>query len=82
MINQLNEESNKLGMKMNKKTKVIFNKFSREIEVQVNTIKIDKIDEYVYLGQLVIMQNDKTDEIKRRIVAGWIAFNKNRDNEK
>src|SRR5271156_778705 len=35
MINQLNEESNKLGMNMNmKKTKVMFNKFSREIEVQ------------------------------------------------
>src|SRR5271156_2729767 len=80
MINQLNEESNKLGMKMNmKKTKVMFNKFSREIEVQVNTIKIDKVDEYVYLGQLATMQNDKTDEIKRRIVARWIAFNKNRD---
>ena len=25
------------------------------------------------------MQNDKADEIKRRIVAGWTAFNKNRD---
>src|SRR5271156_1907593 len=80
MINQLNEESNKLGMKMNmKKTKVMFNKFSREIEVQVNTIKIDKVGEYVYFGQLITMQNDKTDEIKWRIVAGWIAFNKNRD---
>ena len=37
-------------MKMNmKKTKVMFNKFSREIEVQVNIIKIDKVEEYVYL---------------------------------
>ena len=62
-----------------KKTKVMFNKFSREIEVQVNTIKIDKVDEYVHLGQLVTMQNDKTDKIKRRIVAGWITFNKNRN---
>lgn len=80
MINQLNEESNKLGMKMNmKKTKVMFNKFSSEIEVQVNANKIEKVQQYVYLGQLVTMQSDKTDEIKRRIVAGWVAFNKNRD---
>ena len=80
MINQLNEESNKLGMKMNmKKTKVMFNKFTRQAEVQVNGAVIEKVEEYVYLGQLVTIQNDKTDEIKRRIVAGWIAFNKNRD---
>lgn len=80
MINQLNDESNKLGLKMNmKKTKVMFNKFSREIEVKVNNIKIEKVNQYVYLGQLVTMQNDKSDEIKRRIIAGWTAFNKNRD---
>ncbi len=49
------------------------------MEVQVDGMKIGKVDEYVYLGQLVTTQNDKTDEIKRRIVAGWMAFNKNRD---
>jgi hypothetical protein len=37
MINQLNEESNKLGIKMNMNTKVMFKIFSREIEMQVNT---------------------------------------------
>jgi Reverse transcriptase (RNA-dependent DNA polymerase) len=80
MISQLNEESNKLGMKMNmKKTKVMFNKFSTEIDIQINGMQIGKVDEYVYLGQLVTMQSDKTDEIKRRIVAGWMSFNKNRD---
>lgn len=80
MISQLNLESKRLGMKMNmKKTNVMFNRFSREMEVQVDGMKIGKVDEYVYLGQLVTTQNDKTDEIKRRIVAGWMAFNKNRD---
>ena len=44
MINQLNEESNKLGMKMNlKKTKVMFNKFTRQAEVQVNGAFIKKL---------------------------------------
>ena len=80
MLRQLNEESSKLGIRMNmKKTKVIFNKFTRETVVRLNTTEIEKVEEYVYLGQLVMMQNDKIDEIKRRIVAGWIVFNKNRD---
>ena len=65
-----------------KKAKVKFNKFSREIEMKFNTIKINKVNIYVYLVQLVITLNSKTDEIKRGIVAGWITFKKNRDNEK
>jgi hypothetical protein len=80
MMKQLNEESKKLGMKMNmKKTKVMFDKFCGEIEVQVDRTKTVKVEEYVYLGQLVTMQKDKTDEINRRIIAGWVAFNKNID---
>ena len=77
MINQLNNESTKLGMKMNmKKTKVMFNKLAQISAVQINGIEVEKVDEYVYLGQLVTMKNDKSDEIKRRIIAGWVAFNK------
>ena len=38
-----------------------------------------KVEEYVYLGQLVTMKSDKTDEIKRRITAGWRAFGKYKD---
>ena len=80
MINQLNNESTKLGMKMNmKKTKVMFNKLAQISAVQINGIEVEKVDEYVYLGQLVTMKNDKSDEIKRRIIAGWVAFNKYRD---
>lgn len=57
MLSQLNEESMKLGMKMNmKKIKVMFNKFTRETVVQLNTTEIEKVEEYVYLGQLVTMQ--------------------------
>ena len=43
MISQLNLESKRLGMKMNmKKTNVMFNRFSREMEVQVDGMKIVK----------------------------------------
>ena len=80
MINQLNNESTKLGMKMNmNKMKVMFNKLAQISAVQINGIEMEKVNEYVYLGQLVTMKNDKSDEIKRRIIAGWVAFNKYRD---
>ena len=39
---------------------------------------MEKVNEYVYLGQLITMRNDKSDEIKRRIAAGWGAFGQNR----
>ena len=79
MFNELNEQSAKLGMKINmKKTKVMFNKYAQQLPVHVNGEIVEKVDNYVYLGQLVTMQNDKAAEIKRRIIARWIAFNKHR----
>ena len=80
MINELNEESCKLGMKINmKKTKVMYNSKAAKTRVQIGTHEVEEVDDYVYLGQLVTMKNDKTDEIKRRISAGWGAFSKYRD---
>ena len=80
MLNELNRESNKLGMKINmKKTKVMYNDYTNIIPVHVGTQEVEKVNDYVYLGQLVTMKNDKSDEIKRRIAAGWGAFGQYRD---
>src|SRR5277367_5522719 len=77
MLNQLNKESCKLGMKMNmKKTKIMCNKYATVRTVKIGNVEVEYVDEYVYLGQLVTMNSDKTDEIKRRISAGWGAFSK------
>ena len=77
MLNQLSDESKVLGLKMNmKKTKVMFNKYINENIIQVNNNTIEHVEEYVYLGQLVTMESDKTNEIKRRIGAAWSAFGK------
>ena len=40
---------------------------------------MEEVTEYISLGQLVTMENDKSLEIKRRIAASWAAFNKYRD---
>ena len=80
MLNEINSESKKLGMKMNmKKTKVMYNEYVNRKPVQIGTEEVEGVTEYVYLGQLVKMENDKTDEIRRRIAAGWEAFAKYRD---
>ena len=80
MLNELNQESNKLGMKINmKKTKVMYNEYATIKPVHIGTQEVEQVNDYVYLGQLVTMQNDKSDEIKRRIAAGWGVFGQYRD---
>ena len=80
MMNELNEESKKLGLKINfKKTKVMYNAHASKSKVYIGNQEIEMVDEYIYLGQLVSMQTDKSNEVKRRIAAGWIAFNNHRD---
>src|SRR3977135_577481 len=67
-------------MKINmKKTKVMNNDYTNIIPVHVGTQVVEKVNDYVYLGQFVTMKNDKSDEIKRRIAAGWRAFGQYRD---
>ena len=80
MLNQLNKESCKLGMKINmKKTKVMCNKYATQGTVQIGTQEVEHVDDYVYLGQVVIMTGDTIDEIKRRITTEWGAFSKYRN---
>ena len=57
-----------------KKTKVMYNEYVNRKPVQIGTEEVEGVTEYVYLGKLVKMENDKTDEIRRRIAAGRGAF--------
>ena len=80
MLNQINNKSLNIGLRMNmKKTKVMFNEYCKEHPLHVDQTTVEHVQDYVYLGQLVTMQSDKTPEIKRRIAAGWGAFSKYRD---
>src|SRR3977135_3868128 len=80
MLNELNRESNKLGMKIYiKNTKVMYNDYTNIIPVHVGTQEVGTVNDYVYLGQLVTMKIDRSDEIKRRIAAGWGACGQYRD---
>ena len=49
----------------------MFNQFATEQLVMVGNTEIEKVDQYVYLGQLINMTHNHMDEVKRRTRAGW-----------
>ena len=53
MLNELNKESNKIGLRINmKKTKVMFNSYAKVKQIKVND-DIETIDRFIYLGLFV-----------------------------
>ena len=80
MMTDLNRESKKVGLKMNKtKTKVMFNNKVPKKPIEIEDEILEEVDEYINLGQLIKVEKDHDCEIKRRITIGWKAFGMNRD---
>ena len=75
MLQELSDESRRLGLKMNiAKTKV------DNTPINVNNVLIENVPGYVYLGQhYSLKENNQDKEIQRRIMAGWAAYAKHRD---
>ena len=78
MLQELSDESRRMGLKMNiAKTKVIV---VDNTPINVNNVLIANIQGYVYLGQhYSIKEKNQDKEIQRRIMAGWAAYAKHRD---
>jgi len=80
MINELQEESEKIGLKANmEKTKIIINSYATKGSIKIRGEELQIVDEIVYLGQQITMKSSRSGEIQRRISAGWIAFAKYRN---
>ena len=77
MLQQLNEESMKVGLKMNlSKTKIMTN-IDDDRDIKIGDTVIERVDHYVYLGhKLKLGLDNQTAEVKRRIGLGWAAFGK------
>ena len=56
------------------KTKVMYNKHVNKNDGIVHGMKIEEVDRYVYLGQMVTKDHDQVQEVKRRIGQEWGAF--------
>ncbi|KAJ4449869.1 hypothetical protein ANN_01275 [Periplaneta americana] len=73
MIQELSDCSAHAGLSMNmEKTQVMTN--SQPQPIQVNATRLQYVEDYIYLGQLVGFKSCMTREIKRRIASAWRAF--------
>lgn len=74
-INDVNRESLKVGLGMNKKkTKVMFKSRVHFKQIHVQGEAQEVVDKYIYLGQKVQTNTSNEEEIKRRISLSWSAF--------
>ncbi|CAG4999976.1 unnamed protein product [Parnassius apollo] len=80
MLNDLNGVSQRIGLKIKMnmdKTKIVFNIHVTPMPVVVGSTMLEVVDEYVYLGQIVLLGKSNFDrEVNRRIQLGWAAFGK------
>ena len=79
MLQELSDESRRMGLKMNIAKSKVMVEDNIPIHV-VNNVLIGNVQGYVYLGQhYSIKENNQDKEIQRRITAGWAAYTKHRD---
>lgn len=77
-IQELNNSSKISGMKINmNKTKVMFNKRIIAQPIYIEEQELEKVEDYVYLGHTIKMDNNILDEVKNRINKGWKIRNPN-----
>jgi len=77
MLTELNEESKKVGLKMNwSKTKYMTN-IPTDTNIKIQNQEVELVDEYKYLGHtLRLGYENQKNEISRRIGLTWAAFGK------
>lgn len=74
MLQELDKESSKAGLIMNlEKTKVMTNG-PQKLPIYINNTKIEYVNEYLYLGQLISPIDLTTKEIERRIGHAWRTY--------
>ena len=80
MLFDINEESKRVGLKMNKaKTKILLNSKASAKSITIDAEELERVNEYIYLGQLITPGKGNEPEIRRRITIGWKAFAKYKD---
>ena len=73
MLQQLKNESEKVGLTMNlSKTKTMSN--GNKEKIYVDYQEIENVDEYIYLGQIIAPKQQMSKEINRRISNSWSRY--------
>ncbi|KAK6730659.1 hypothetical protein RB195_007248 [Necator americanus] len=72
MLNELNEERKRIGLRINrKKTQFMKNAYSEDGGVQLEGSQILETSSYLYLGRSINMENDMKEELHRRMRAAF-----------
>ena len=58
------------------KTKVMCNPAVNKTDMNIKGRKIEEVDNYIYLGQMVTKDHVQEQELRHRIGLGWTAFSK------
>ncbi|MFH4979747.1 hypothetical protein AB6A40_006456 [Gnathostoma spinigerum] len=76
MLLQLDEESKAVGLKVNIfKTKYTRSDEGTHTPIQLYGKFVEEVNSFTYLGQVLNMHHKTNEEISRRCMAGWRAFN-------
>ena len=77
MVQDIHEASKSVGLNMNLgKTKVMCNPVVNKMDTNINGKKIEEVDSYIYLGQMVPKDHNQEQELRCRIGLGWTSFGK------
>lgn len=77
MLNNLNDETEKAGLKMNiDKCKWMMINGNVEGVIKLKDEVIERVDEFIYLGQLLSIRGQQ-EEVNRRCALSWNAYMKN-----
>ena len=77
MIQDIHESSKPVGLNMHvAKTKVLCNPVVNKTDININGRKIEEVDTYIYLSQMVTKDHDQEQELRHRIGLGWATFGK------
>lgn len=73
MLSELNEQSEKIGLKMNlNKTKIMS---TGDYDITIDNVTIENVEHYIYLRHKIVLGKENQNvEIKRRIHLAWVAF--------
>jgi hypothetical protein len=76
MIQEVEEKSKAVGLKLNlQKTKVLLSEYVPQAPIIIGDTEIERVDNYVYLGQNITAEHNIRREITRRNRVGWNSFN-------
>ena len=75
MVQDIHETSKPVGLNMHLgKTKVMCNPEVNKTDININGRKIEEVDNYIYLSQMMTNDHDHKQELRHRIGLDWTTF--------